>query len=65
MASRLLLDMGLNIDAGSLAGSNTIPAEEIELRRQIYWTLYNMDKLSASYTGRACTMMVSIVDSIL
>lgn len=55
-----MLDMGFNLDAGSLAGSSAIPASEIELRRQIYWALYSTDKFSAGYTGRACTMMVSV-----
>lgn len=59
MANRLALDMGLNLDAASLEGSGFLPIEEIELRRQIYWTLYCHDKLSASYTGRVCTMLVS------
>ncbi|TEA19756.1 Nitrogen assimilation transcription factor nirA [Colletotrichum sidae] len=52
MANRLALDMGLNLDASSLAGSNLMSSEEIELRRQIYWALYCDDKLAAIYTGR-------------
>ncbi|KAF9870578.1 hypothetical protein CkaCkLH20_11884 [Colletotrichum karsti] len=57
MANRLALDMGLNLDAASLAGSNLIPTEEIELRRQIYWALYCDDKLAAIYTGRVCNFL--------
>ncbi|KAF2138905.1 uncharacterized protein K452DRAFT_361105 [Aplosporella prunicola CBS 121167] len=57
MANRLALDMGLNLDMASLTGSNTMPSDEAELRRQIYWALYCDDKLSASYTGRVCTML--------
>ncbi|KAF4876585.1 Nitrogen assimilation transcription factor nirA [Colletotrichum siamense] len=57
MANRLALDMGLNVDATSLAGSNLIPTEEIELRRQMYWALYCDDKLAAIYTGRVCNFL--------
>jgi hypothetical protein len=60
MAIRLALDMGLNFDAAALRGSNLLTTEEIELRRQIYWGLYCDDKLYAIYTGRVCTMLVSI-----
>ncbi|KAH7007807.1 putative Zn(II)2Cys6 transcription factor [Macrophomina phaseolina] len=59
MANRLALDMGLNLDSDQLAGSHLIPPEEIDLRRQIYWAMYIYDKLSATYTGRVCTMLDS------
>ncbi|KAJ5085126.1 hypothetical protein N7532_009897 [Penicillium argentinense] len=59
MANRLALDMGLNMDPAVLAGAVSLPPIEIELRRQIYWALYCHDKLSASYTGRVCTLLDS------
>ncbi|CEJ57830.1 hypothetical protein PMG11_06509 [Penicillium brasilianum] len=59
MANRLALDMGFNMDPAVLAGAVALPAIEIELRRQIYWALYCHDKLSASYTGRVCTLLES------
>jgi hypothetical protein len=58
MANRLALDMGLNMDPSVLSGAVALPSIEIELRRQIYWALYCHDKLSASYTGRVCTLLV-------
>lgn len=58
MANRLALDMGLNMDPAVLAEKVALPPIEIELRRQIYWALYCHDKLSASYTGRVCTLLV-------
>ncbi|KAH7242972.1 fungal-specific transcription factor domain-containing protein [Fusarium solani] len=57
MANRLILDMGLHLDPGSLVISGHMTTEEAELRRQIYWSLYCVDKLSAGYTGRVCTML--------
>lgn len=58
MANRLCLDMGLNLDPGKFEGTNRLVCREFRLRRQIYWTLYDHDKLSASYTGRICSMLV-------
>lgn len=59
MATRLALDMGLNLDSAMLGRSHALPEEETKLRKQIYWALYCTDKLWASYTGRICTMLVS------
>ncbi|KAI1768000.1 fungal-specific transcription factor domain-containing protein [Hypoxylon sp. FL1150] len=59
LASRLALDMGLNIDAQILSGPESLSEEEIQARRRLYWGLYCNDKLSASYTGRVCTMLYS------
>ena len=72
MSIRLILDMGINIDpkaatANSSSGSGSgircgpggQPTPEIQLRQQIYWSLYCTDKLWASYTGRVCTMLDS------
>ncbi|KAJ5917185.1 hypothetical protein N7466_010739 [Penicillium verhagenii] len=59
MAIRLAIDMGLNMDPAVLTGTVSLPAIEIELRRQIYWALYCHDKLSACYTGRVCTLLDS------
>lgn len=60
MANRLCLDLGLNLDPSIFAGTNTMSPRELRLRRQIYWSLYFHDKLAASYTGRICTMLVSV-----
>ncbi|GFG20349.1 nitrogen assimilation transcription factor nit-4 [Aspergillus udagawae] len=57
MANRLSLDMGLNLDPAAFDRAVSMCPEEIQLRRQIYWTLYCHDKLSASYTGRVCSML--------
>ncbi|CAH0055633.1 unnamed protein product [Clonostachys solani] len=57
MANRLLYDLGLNIDPSALPNSLRLTAEEVELRRQIYWSLYCVDKLASGYTGRVCMML--------
>jgi hypothetical protein len=50
--------MGLNLDPAAFEGAVSMSSKEMQLRRQIYWTLYCHDKLSASYTGRVCSMLV-------
>ncbi|KAL1874422.1 hypothetical protein VTK73DRAFT_299 [Phialemonium thermophilum] len=56
MANRLVLDMGLHLDSTAMACSNQMSTEEARLRKQVYWSVYIYDKLSATYTGRICTM---------
>ncbi|UPK95767.1 hypothetical protein LCI18_006702 [Fusarium solani-melongenae] len=63
IAHRLILDMGLHLDPSSLVTSGCMKTEEAELRRQIYWSLYCVDKLAAGYTGRVCSMLVRDYDS--
>jgi hypothetical protein len=60
MAKGMAVDMGFNLDPKRLAGSLSLPADEIELRRQIYWSLYCNDKLAGAYIGRTCTMLVGL-----
>ncbi|KAL2834029.1 fungal-specific transcription factor domain-containing protein [Aspergillus pseudoustus] len=59
MANRLVLDMGLNLDPAGFEETRLLSHREIQLRRQIYWTLYCHDKWSSSYTGRICSMLDS------
>ncbi|KAH6637641.1 putative fungal-specific transcription factor [Boeremia exigua] len=56
-AHRLALDLGLNFDATSVRSSGYVSPEEVDVRRQIYWSLYCTDKLHATYSGRVCTML--------
>lgn len=58
MGKQLALDLGINLDAQRVSGPNTIPGEEVELRRLLYWSMYCDDKLAAAYTGRVCTLLV-------
>lgn len=65
MAKQLALDLGINLDAQRISGSNLIPKEEVELRRLLYWSMYCDDKLAAAYTGRVCTVLVGPPDPLL
>ncbi|KAL6232640.1 hypothetical protein BDW75DRAFT_247096 [Aspergillus navahoensis] len=59
MANRLCLDMGLNLDPSGFQEMNILSHQEIQLRRQMYWSLYLHDKLFSNYTGRICSMLNS------
>lgn len=64
MAKQLAFDLGINLDAERVSGSNSISAEEVELRRLLYWSMYCDDKLAAAYTGRVCTLLVGLPDPV-
>ncbi|KAI5241794.1 hypothetical protein E4T42_07884 [Aureobasidium subglaciale] len=57
MAKGMAIDMGFNLDPAALADSLALPPDEIELRRQIYWSLYCHNKLAGACVGRTCTML--------
>lgn len=64
MAKQLAFDLGINLDAQRVSGSNSMSVEEIELRRLLYWSIYCDDKLAAAYTGRVCTLLVGLPDPV-
>lgn len=59
LAKQLALDLGINLDAQTVSKSGSMPPEEIEMRRRLYWSIYSDDKLAAAYTGRVPTFLVS------
>uniref|UniRef100_A0A0B7KL34 Zn(2)-C6 fungal-type domain-containing protein n=1 Tax=Bionectria ochroleuca TaxID=29856 RepID=A0A0B7KL34_BIOOC len=63
MAIRLSLDMGLNLEFTTSAGLSRLTEAEVQLRRQIYWSLYCSDKLWASYTGRDSQGSVPLMET--
>lgn len=64
ISEELNSELGINLDAQRVSGSNSIWAKEVELRRVLYWSMYCDDKLAAAYTGRVCTLLVSILDAV-
>lgn len=61
MVSRLLLDMGLNLDPSGFEETRMMSRRETLLRRQTCWALYCHDKWASSYTGRVRSMLVHIL----
>jgi hypothetical protein len=53
-ALRMVYDLGLHLDCGDV-GSN---AEEIEIRRRVFWGAFICDKLQSLYLGRPVTIQI-------
>ncbi|XHG09065.1 hypothetical protein AWENTII_012149 [Aspergillus wentii] len=53
-ALRMVYDLGLHLDCREVAGS----AEEVEVRRRVFWAAFICDKLQSLYFGRPFTIQL-------
>jgi hypothetical protein len=53
-ALRMVYDLGLHLDCKKVGGN----AEEIEIRRRVFWGAFICDKLQSLYLGRPITMQL-------
>ncbi|KAJ5604358.1 nitrogen assimilation transcription factor NirA [Penicillium lagena] len=53
-ALRMVYDLGLHLDCDAVAGS----AEDIEVRRRVFWAAFICDKLQSLYFGRPFTIQL-------
>ncbi|KAF2176134.1 hypothetical protein K469DRAFT_679128 [Zopfia rhizophila CBS 207.26] len=53
-ALRMVYDLGLHLDCKEVAGN----AEEIEIRRRVFWGAFICDKLQSLYLGRPITIQL-------
>ncbi|KAL4895602.1 nitrogen assimilation transcription factor NirA [Aspergillus ambiguus] len=54
-ALRMVYDLGLHLDCQEVAGSS---AEDIEVRRRVFWAAFICDKLQSLYLGRPFTIQL-------
>ncbi|KAF9890867.1 hypothetical protein FE257_005443 [Aspergillus nanangensis] len=54
-ALRMVYDMGLHLDCREVAGTS---AEDIEVRRRVFWAAFICDKLQSLYFGRPFTIQL-------
>ncbi|GAB1212283.1 hypothetical protein ATERTT37_001417 [Aspergillus terreus] len=54
-ALRMVHDLGLHLDCKEIAGSS---AEDIEVRRRVFWAAFICDKLQSLYLGRPFTIQL-------
>ncbi|KAL5359036.1 fungal-specific transcription factor domain-containing protein [Aspergillus floccosus] len=54
-ALRMVYDLGLHLDCKEIAGSS---AEDIEVRRRVFWAAFICDKLQSLYLGRPFTIQL-------
>ena len=53
MAFRMAIDMGIHLPSDKLqAYVKTLTAEDIEIRKRLFWSCYTWDKAISLYLGR-------------
>ncbi|GAA5862506.1 hypothetical protein JCM8547_002087 [Rhodosporidiobolus lusitaniae] len=55
MAIRMLKDLGIHLDGENLGYLRSLPVEEREVRRRLFWSLYTWDKSISLTLGRGPT----------
>jgi len=56
IAFRMIIDLGLHVDATLLPNLNTMSDEDVEIRRRVFWSGYLVDKLQSLYQGRPVSL---------
>ena len=53
MAFRIAIDLGIHLPSDKLRGYvRTLTAEDIEIRKRLFWSCYTWDKAISLYLGR-------------
>jgi hypothetical protein len=53
MAFRIAIDLGIHLPSDKLRGYvRTLNAEDIEIRKRLFWSCYTWDKAISLYLGR-------------
>ncbi|KAK8038689.1 hypothetical protein PG993_007100 [Apiospora rasikravindrae] len=60
LAFRMIIDLGLHVDAPDLSGSpRKFSDEDVEIRRRVFWGAFVVDKIQSLYQGRPATLRES------
>ncbi|CAI7674684.1 unnamed protein product [Penicillium palitans] len=51
-AFRMIIDLGMHVDATMLRNMRRLSAEDIEIRRRVFWGAFVVDKIQSLYQGR-------------
>lgn len=62
LAFRMVIDLGLHIDATLMPGVRTLTDEDLEIRRRVFWGAFVIDKIQSLYQGRPATLQASQCD---
>ncbi|GIZ39166.1 hypothetical protein CKM354_000255700 [Cercospora kikuchii] len=62
LAFRMIIDLGLHIDATLMPGVRTLTDEDLEIRRRVFWGAFVIDKIQSLYQGRPATLQASQCD---
>lgn len=55
-AFRMLVDLGLHVDATMLPNVRRLTEEDLEVRRRVYWSAFVVDKMQSLYQGRPASL---------
>ncbi|KAK3627705.1 hypothetical protein LTR56_019050 [Elasticomyces elasticus] len=55
-AFRMIIDLGLHIDATLLPSHSNLGEEDLEIRRRVFWSAFVLDKIQSLYQGRLAAL---------
>ncbi|KAK4506531.1 hypothetical protein PRZ48_000263 [Zasmidium cellare] len=58
-AFRMLIDLGLHVDATALPNLQRLSDEDIEIRRRVFWSAFVIDKMQSLYQGRPASLQAA------
>ncbi|KXJ90084.1 fungal-specific transcription factor domain-domain-containing protein [Microdochium bolleyi] len=59
IAFRMIVDLGMHVDASELTNSRRGNDEDLEIRRRVFWGAFVVDKIQSLYQGRPVTLKES------
>lgn len=55
-AFRMIIDLGMHVDATMLMNMRRISDEDLEIRRRVFWGAFVVDKIQSLYQGRPASL---------
>ncbi|CAG8943931.1 unnamed protein product [Penicillium salamii] len=55
-AFRMIIDLGMHVDATLLSNMRRVSDEDIEIRRRVFWGAFVVDKIQSLYQGRPVSL---------
>ncbi|KAJ5677231.1 uncharacterized protein N7477_002864 [Penicillium maclennaniae] len=55
-AFRMIIDLGMHVDATMLSNMRRLSDEDIEIRRRVFWGAFVVDKIQSLYQGRPASL---------
>ncbi|KAJ5332594.1 uncharacterized protein N7506_006377 [Penicillium brevicompactum] len=55
-AFRMIIDLGMHVDATMLSNMRRLSDEDIEIRRRVFWGAFVVDKIQSLYQGRPTSL---------
>ncbi|KAG2415382.1 hypothetical protein HFD88_006573 [Aspergillus terreus] len=55
-AFRMIIDLGMHVDATMLPNMRRLSQEDVEIRRRVFWGAFVVDKIQSLYQGRPASL---------